>query len=346
MREAIDEAVVDDHAERLGEGVRFPAAVVSATARAAALPTSRLARPRCRGHPWQPSARLRRRPEDAPLRPAGALVNRTSPADCRIPDPRVSKCWRPMRSAPSGTTGDRLRSRSGRDASQSHATAWASASGPEGRVCWSRPIGWEQATPGFDGGQFADDDTHGDAGPRGAAGGGPVRRAGRRTVCGVTSTGRFVLGGSSRCRRRLGRAGRRHRGARAVTPRGGTATHQQRADTAWTRSNGRPDCRMRIHQPELARACPDWMRLVVRIMTGSALRSGPAFLPGARGPSLCSVRGHPSAACVGPCTVSSGGGSRWTRAICRYGCRASRCRPPWVGSSSRSSAMRPGVLPV
>ena len=46
--------------------------------------------------------RLRRSPEDAPLRPAGALVNRTSPADCTITDPRVSNCWSPMRSAPSG----------------------------------------------------------------------------------------------------------------------------------------------------------------------------------------------------------------------------------------------------
>ena len=50
-------------------------------ARAAPLPTSRLARPRC-GHPSQPR-RLRRSPEDAPLRPAAALVNRTSPADGR-----------------------------------------------------------------------------------------------------------------------------------------------------------------------------------------------------------------------------------------------------------------------
>ncbi len=48
--------------------------------------------------------RLRRSPEDAPLRPTGALVSRTSPADGRITDPRVSKCWSPMRSARSGTT--------------------------------------------------------------------------------------------------------------------------------------------------------------------------------------------------------------------------------------------------
>ena len=48
--------------------------------------------------------RLRRSPEDAPLRPAGALVNRTSPADGRITDPRVSNCWGPMRSARSGNT--------------------------------------------------------------------------------------------------------------------------------------------------------------------------------------------------------------------------------------------------
>lgn len=48
--------------------------------------------------------RLRRSPEDAPLRPAGALVSRTSPADGRITDPRVSNCWSPMRSAASGTT--------------------------------------------------------------------------------------------------------------------------------------------------------------------------------------------------------------------------------------------------
>ena len=102
VREAIDEAVVDDHAEHLGEGVRFTAVVVSATARAAAS---------CRhldrlGHAaaviLRSPRRLRRSPEDAPLRPAGALVNRTSPADCRITDPRVSNCWSPMRSAPSG----------------------------------------------------------------------------------------------------------------------------------------------------------------------------------------------------------------------------------------------------
>ena len=100
VREAIDEAVVDDHAEHLGEGVRFTAVVVSATARAAAS---------CRhldrlGHAaaviLRSPRRLRRSPEDAPLRPAGALVNRTSPADCRITDPRVSNCWSPMRSAP------------------------------------------------------------------------------------------------------------------------------------------------------------------------------------------------------------------------------------------------------
>ncbi|MCY4121621.1 MAG: hypothetical protein OXG72_11955 [Acidobacteria bacterium] len=56
VREAIDEAVVDDHAERLGEGVRFAAVVVSATA--VLLPCRHLDRlgPRCSGHPLQPSA--------------------------------------------------------------------------------------------------------------------------------------------------------------------------------------------------------------------------------------------------------------------------------------------------
>ena len=43
-------------------------------------------------------------PEDAPLRPAGALVSQTSAADCRVTDPRVSNCWSPMRAAPFGTT--------------------------------------------------------------------------------------------------------------------------------------------------------------------------------------------------------------------------------------------------
>ena len=52
VREAIDEAVVDDHAERPGEGVRFAAVVVSATARAAALPTSRPARPTLQRPPF------------------------------------------------------------------------------------------------------------------------------------------------------------------------------------------------------------------------------------------------------------------------------------------------------
>ena len=134
-----------------------------------------------------------------------------------------------MRSAPSGTTGDRLRSRSGRDASQSHATAWASASGPEGRVCWSRPIGSEQGTRAST--AVSSPTTTHTATPGRAVRPAAVRCAAQvgRTVCGVTSTGRFVLGGSSRRRRRLGRAGRRHRGARAVTPRGGTAAHQQRA---------------------------------------------------------------------------------------------------------------------
>ena len=55
--------------------------------------------------------RLRRSPEDAPLRPAGALVNRTSLADCRITDPRVNECWgadaiSPVRDPPAcGTSG-------------------------------------------------------------------------------------------------------------------------------------------------------------------------------------------------------------------------------------------------
>ena len=136
VREAIDEAVVDDHAERLGEGVRFAAVVVSATARAAAS---------CRhldrlGHAaaviLRSPRRLRRSPDDAPLRPAGALVNRTSPADCRITDPRVSNCWSPMRSAPSGAPG-----RGGRAAGAGpgaprllagHATAGAALPGTPG----------------------------------------------------------------------------------------------------------------------------------------------------------------------------------------------------------------------
>ena len=87
----------------------------------------------------------------------------------RLTDPRVSKCWLAVvrggllatacelptrgtvsagrvRPAPSGTSGERPQSRFGLDSSQSNATAWVSPSGPEGRVCWSRPIGWEQAT--------------------------------------------------------------------------------------------------------------------------------------------------------------------------------------------------------
>ena len=301
MREAIDEAVVDDHAERRGEGVRFPAVVVPATARAAVLSTSPLARPRCSGHSSQPAApaaatrrrarcarparwstgRLRRIAElltrgsvivgdrcdqprpgstrregraagagpGAPRLPAGHATARAAlpgtpgaldvpprgrpdtnaglraavrapctssvtpnpgtpmpaygrwyartginwsssgrtrpvpvapsvgparcvtgwsspcelltragqqvPAGCRwrgllataceLPT-RGSVSAGPVRSAPSGTTGGRPQSRSGRDSSQSHATAWASPSGPEGRLYWSRPIGWEQAT--------------------------------------------------------------------------------------------------------------------------------------------------------------------------------------------------------
>ena len=39
---------------------------------------------------------------------------------------------------------------------------------------------------------------------------------------------------------------------------------------------------MRIAQPSL----PGWMRLVVRVMTGSALRSGLVLLLGARGESF------------------------------------------------------------
>ena len=77
---AIDEAVVDDHAERLGEGVRFPAVVVSATARAAALPTSRLARPRCSVRRMARSSGARRRP---PLR-GDLLGGAGSCARCRV----------------------------------------------------------------------------------------------------------------------------------------------------------------------------------------------------------------------------------------------------------------------
>ena len=101
--------------------------VVSATARAAAS---------CRhldrlGHAaaviLRSPRRLRRSPEDAPLRPAGALVNRTSPADCRITDPRVSNCWSPMRSAPvrgpPGVRAERLAPVRARLLLAGHATA-------------------------------------------------------------------------------------------------------------------------------------------------------------------------------------------------------------------------------
>ncbi len=75
-------------------------------ARAAALPTSRLARPPAAVTLRSPR-RLRRSPEDAPLRPAGALVNRTTPADYRLTDPRGSvsvgrRCAREGRAAGAG----------------------------------------------------------------------------------------------------------------------------------------------------------------------------------------------------------------------------------------------------
>ncbi len=100
--------------------------------------------------------------------------------------PRVSKCWTgpissvrritggPGRSLVPGVTLRRHTPRLGR-----HRPDPKGASAGRGRSAGSR-------RPGFDGGQRAADDTHGAAGRRGAAGGGPVRRAGRRTVCGVT----------------------------------------------------------------------------------------------------------------------------------------------------------------
>ena len=83
---AIHEAVVDDHAERLGEGVRFPAVVVSATTRAAALPTSRLARPRCSVRRMARSSGGQRRP---PLRGdllggAGSCARAGSTRSCQM----------------------------------------------------------------------------------------------------------------------------------------------------------------------------------------------------------------------------------------------------------------------
>ena len=65
---------------------------------------------------------------------------------CETPTRRVSKCWTGQISPVRDNRRPRPQSRSGRDSSPSHATAWATPSGPEGRLCWSRPIGWEQAT--------------------------------------------------------------------------------------------------------------------------------------------------------------------------------------------------------
>ncbi|MCY4025512.1 MAG: hypothetical protein OXH75_04260 [Acidobacteria bacterium] len=81
VREAIDEAVVDDHAERLGEGVRFAAVVVSATARRCCLADISTGSAHAAAAALRSPRRLRRSPADAPLRPAGALVNRTSLVD-------------------------------------------------------------------------------------------------------------------------------------------------------------------------------------------------------------------------------------------------------------------------
>ena len=102
------------------------------------------------------SGRARPVPATPSVGPARCATGWSSPL--RITDPRVSNCWLavvgegflatacelPIRAGRqlldrsdqplSGTTGGRPRSRSGRDSSQSNATAWASPPGPEGRV--------------------------------------------------------------------------------------------------------------------------------------------------------------------------------------------------------------------
>ena len=96
-----------------------------------------------KGTIWSSSGRTRPVPAAPSVGPARCVTGWSS--RLRITDPRGTVSAGPVRSAPSGTTGDRSQSRSGRDSSQSHATTWASPSGPEGRVCWSKPSGWEQA---------------------------------------------------------------------------------------------------------------------------------------------------------------------------------------------------------
>ncbi len=97
-----------------------------------------------RRSPFAARGALRRSPEDAPLRPAGALGNRTSPADGRITDPRGSvivgdRCDQPRPGAPVVRAG---RLAPGRGAS----SAGGTRHGPGGTARDPRRVG--RASPG------------------------------------------------------------------------------------------------------------------------------------------------------------------------------------------------------